>query len=200
MILCNQLPIDRTAMHCYRRSIVALLIFNLLYLVLAGCATWQVPAEFDDAKLRARAVTDEVNGVRMSAAVLGSEDSLQMFGVNVNETGVQPIWIEVENTSPQMLWLLRTGTDPDLFSPLEVAWSFHTAFSKETNARLDAHFNAWSFQNPIASGAKQSGIIFANPHRQTRLLNVDFLGQEQIFPLTLFPAVPDDAEDERVLQ
>ena len=43
-----------------------------------------------------------------------------MFGVSVNESGVQPVWIEVENNTDQVLWLLRSGTDPDLFSPLEV--------------------------------------------------------------------------------
>jgi hypothetical protein len=132
----------------------------------------------------------------MSAAVLSTEDSLQMFGFDVNGAGVQPIWVEVENNTQQMLWLLRTGTDPDLFSPLEVAWSFHAAFSASANARIDSHFNALGFQNPIRVGAKQSGILFTNPHRHTRLLNVDFLGQGQLFPFTLFPPVPDDTPDE----
>ncbi|WP_455365911.1 hypothetical protein [Kaarinaea lacus] len=177
--------------------VFAVLLLGMVHLVLAGCSTWQVPAPFDEAKLRARAVTKEVKGVRMSAAVLSTEDSLQMFGVDVNSTGVQPVWIEVENNTRQMLWLLRSGTDPDLFSPLEVAWSFHAAFSGSKNAIIDNHFNELHFQNPIAAGTKQSGILYTNPHRQTRLLNVDLLGQGQLFPFTLFPAVPDDTPDEQ---
>jgi hypothetical protein len=119
-----------------------------------------------------------------------------MFGVSVNEKEVQPVWIEVENGTDQALWLLRAGTDPDLFSPLEVAWSFHKTFAGESNDRLDEHFISLGFQNPVSPGTKQSGIIFTNPHLGTRLLSVDVLGNGEIFPFTLFPPVPDDQTEE----
>jgi hypothetical protein len=102
------------------------------------------------------------------------------------------VWIEIENTTVQPLWLLRSGTDPDLFSPLEVAWTFHKTFAGETNAAIDEHFDALSFQNPIAPGEVRSGILYTNPHRKTRMLSIDILGQGEIFPFTLFPRVPDD--------
>ncbi|UCE90586.1 MAG: hypothetical protein JSW10_06190 [Pseudomonadota bacterium] len=171
----------------------------LLCLVLTACASWQPPLDVDDAALRARAVSATTNGVRLSASVLSAEDSQRMFGANINATGVQPVWIEVDNKTSQMLWLLRSGTDPDYFSPLEVAWAFHAALAGETNAQLDEHFDALGFQNPIAPGATQAGVVFANPHKQTMLLNVDLLGQRQIIPFTLFPPVPDDAPDEQVI-
>lgn len=174
-------------------ALAMLLVLSMLTLALSGCASWQTPAEFDDAALRARAKSDTVNGVSLKAAVLSSSDSQQIFGVDVNNSGVQPVWIEVINTTDQALWLLRSGVDPDLFSPLEVAWSFHESFAGETNARLDEHFDSLNFQNPIAPGATQSGILFTNPHRHTRLLSIDILGQKQLFPFTLFPPVPDDA-------
>ncbi len=174
--------------------VLVVLILSLLLIVLSGCASWQTPPEFDDTVLRSRAVSEEVSGVRLNAAVLSSEDSQQMFGVNINATGVQPVWIEVENSTNQVLWLLRAGTDPDLFSPLEVSWSFHKSFANETNAQLDNHFDKMSFQNPIAPGATQSGIIFTNPHQNTRLLNIDILGQGRLFPFTLFLTVPDDQD------
>lgn len=176
-----------------------MLLISMAHLILAGCSSWQVPPQADDANLRDRSVTEVVKGVRIRAAVLSSEDSLQMFGVNISETGVQPVWVEVENTTQQLLWLLRSGTDPDIFSPLEVAWSFHETFSGETNTRLDDHFDAMGFQNPIAPGTTQSGIIFTNPHQQTKFLNVDILGEEQIFPFTLFPPVPDETPDRQVI-
>ena len=170
----------------------AIMLLGMLSFILAGCASWKVPAEFDVSALRDRAETEMLNGVRLSAAVLSTSDSKRMFGADVNKTGVQPVWIEVENTTDQVLWLLRTGTDPDLFSPLEVAWSFHKTFAGETNARLDEHFDSLGFQNPIQPGSTQSGILFTNPHHKTRLLSVDILGQGQLFPFTLFPSVPDD--------
>jgi hypothetical protein len=183
-------------LHGKAHSTLVMFVLSMFYFALMGCATWQAPPEFDVSALRARAVTNEVKGIRLSAAVLSTEDSKQMFGANINKTEVQPIWIEVDNSTTQTLWLLRPGTDPDIFSPLEVAWSFHTAFSSETNARLDDHFDALSFQNPIAPNSKRSGIIFTNPHQEIRLLNVDLLGQGQIFPFTLFPLIPDDSQGE----
>lgn len=176
--------------------VVTMLLLTMLCLSLAGCATWQAPTEFNASLLRARAETQELRDVKLSAAVLSTDDSLRMFGSNINETGVQPVWIEVENNTDQALWLLRSGTDPDLFSPMEVAWPFHVSFASETNARLDDHFAALSFQNPVSPGTKQSGIIFTNPHHLTRLLSVDILGQGELFPFTMFPPVPDDQTTE----
>lgn len=171
-----------------------ILIGGLLALFLTGCASWQVPAEYDVSVLQSRAVTAETKGIRLSAAVLSREDSIGMFGVDLNKEGVQPVWIDVENGTDQTLWLLRSGTDPDIFSPLEVAWSFHEAFSSENNARIDDHFNSMSFQNPISPQSKQSGVLFTNPHREIRLLNIDLLGQRKIYPFTLFPEIPDDSK------
>jgi hypothetical protein len=188
----NLIPAHILRSLCRAWYALAVLTLSMLYLVFAGCATWQTPAEFHDSALRARAVTAEVRGVKLSAAVLSSDDSLRMFGVNVNNTGVQPVWIEVENTTSQVLWFLRPGSDPDLFSPLEVAWAFHVSFAGGTNTLLDDHFDALSFQNPIAPGTTQSGVIFTNPHRNSRLLSIDILGQGQFFPFTLFLRVPDD--------
>ncbi len=131
----------------------------------------------------------------MSATVLGSEDSKRIFGVDINATQVQPVWIEVENTTPDMLWLLHSGTDPDYFSPLEVAWSFHAAFSSDANARLDDYFRSLAFPNPIPPGATVAGMLFTNPERQTKFLGVDILGEEQVFAFSLFPPVPGETPE-----
>lgn len=188
----NLIPVFIPRLPCREWTALTMLVLSMLYLALAGCATWQTPTEVNDSALRARAEVQELKGVKLSAAVLSTEDSQRMFGADINNIGVQPVWIEVENTTNQVLWLLRSGTDPDLFSPLEVAWSFHASFAGETNARLDDHFNALSFQNPISPGATHSGVIFTNPHKGTRLLSIDILGQGELFAFTLFPPVPDD--------
>ncbi|KXB29508.1 hypothetical protein AT959_16310 [Dechloromonas denitrificans] len=166
-----------------------------LQFALAGCASWQIPTEVDDVALRARAVSATEQEVQLSATVLSAEDSRRMFGVDVNGTGIQPVWLQVENKSPQMLWLLRAGTDPDYFSSLEVAWSLHAPLANADNAALDEHLDRLGFQNPIPPGATRAGIIFTNPHRRTRLLNVDLVGQRRMIPFTLFLPVPDEAPD-----
>jgi len=164
-------------------------------LALAGCATWQTPSDVSETVLRARAVTRTVRDVRVSAAVLSSEDSRRLFGADVNKTGVQPVWVEVQNGTSQPLWLLRSGTDPDYFSPLEVAWSLHTPLARSTNAGIDDHLDKLGFKNPITPGATRAGILFTNPDRITKLLNVDLLGRRMLVPFSLFLPVPDDAAD-----
>ena len=91
-----------------------------------------------------------------------------------------------------MLWLLRSGADPDYFSPLEVAWSAHVTLSRETNARIDEHFNQLAFPNPIPARGTSSGILFTNPQPVTKLLTVDLLGSRMMIPFTLFLPVPGD--------
>ena len=167
----------------------------LLGLSLAGCASWQAPAQFDDAGLRARAVTALREDVQVAAAVLSAEDSRRMFGADVNASGVQPVWLEVRNGTREPLWLLSPGTDPDYFSPLEVAWSMHRKLATQTNARIDDHFQRLGFGNPVPAGETRQGVLFINPERRTRLLNIDLFQKERLVPFTLFLRVPDDTAD-----
>jgi hypothetical protein len=89
---------------------LTMFITGFLYLVLAGCTTWQAPAELDDSALRFRAESQTVKGVELSATVLSADDSQRIFGVDVNGIGVQTVWLEVKNNTRQVLWLLRTST------------------------------------------------------------------------------------------
>jgi hypothetical protein len=193
-------PVRLLAGFCLGWHVLVILAVGALQVALGGCAAWHAPERVDTAALRGRAVSATAHDVRLSAAVLSADDSRQMFGADVNGTGVQPVWVEVENRTPSALWLLRSGTDPDYFSPLEVSWSLHGPLVGSANAALDAHLVALSFQNPVLPGATRAGIIFTNPQRHTRLLNVDFLGQRTLIPFTLFLPVPDSAPDEQSLQ
>lgn len=131
----------------------------------------------------------------MKAAVLSAEDSRRMFGADVNKTGVQSVWIELRNQTSEPLWLLRPGSDPDYFSPLEVAWSVHTPFARQANARLDDLFGSLAFKSPILPGETHTGILFINPERLTRLLNIDLLQRKGLIPFSLFLRVPDDSTE-----
>lgn len=183
-----------------RWRLLAILAVGMIHLALGGCATWQAPESVDDSQLRTRAVGETAQGVRLSAAVLSAADSRQLFGADVNGTGIQPVWVEVENSGPDTLWLLRAGTDPDYFSPLEVAWSFHNPLAGSHNAAIDDHFDALHFRNPIPAKSTRAGIIFTNPHHRTRVLNVDLLGPGKMIPFTLFLPDPDNPPDQETLR
>ena len=183
----------RSAVRGMNRCLRSALCAASLWLWLAGCATWQAPGDFDNAELRARAVTASKQDVRVTAAVLSAEDSRRMFGADVSRLDVQSVWIEVQNQTPERLWLLRPGTDPDYFSPLEVAWSMHSLLAGDANARIDDHFDRLGFQNPIPPGETRSGVLFVNPEHVTRLLNLDLLQTKRLIPFSLFLPVPDSA-------
>ncbi len=168
-------------------------------ILLSGCATWTAPTDTSDTLLRTRAVTETGEGVKVSAAVLGPEDSMRMLGTDVTAAGIQPVWIEVKNDTEHLLWLLRAGADPDYFSPLEVAWSAHVKLAGKTNARIDEHFNQLAFPNPIPAHGSSSGILFTNPQPVTKLLTVDLLGSRMLIPFTLFVPVPGEESDARNL-
>ena len=170
-----------------------------IVILLSGCATWTAPTDTSDTLLRARAVTKAGEGVQVSAAVLGPEDSFRMLGSDVTAEGVQPVWIEVKNDTEHLLWLLRAGADPDYFSPLEVAWSAHVKLAGKTNAQIDEHFNRLAFPNPIPAHGSSSGILFTNPQPVTKLLTVDLLGSKMLIPFTLFIPVPGDESDTKTV-
>ena len=180
------------ARHGIRQTTTMMALVVVLLFSLGGCASWQAPTAASDASLRDRAISDTVKNVTLRATVLSLTDSEQLFGTDINSTGVQPIWIEVHNHSTHTLWLLRSGTDPSYFSPLEVAWPLHSKFAKKSNARIDAYFNTLDFKSPIPPGTVRSGILFVNPHRGTYVLNVDLLGQQSIYPFTLFLPIPGE--------
>jgi hypothetical protein len=169
----------------------------VLVLTLAGCATWTAPTSVDDAPLRERAVSATRQDTRISVAVLGPDDSQRMFGADITKANVQPLWIEVENRTSQALWLLHSGTDPNYFSPLEVAWSMHTLLGGATNASIDSHLNKLGFKNPVPPGETRAGILFTNPDRQIKLVNIDLLGSKTLIPFSLFLPVPGDDSDPR---
>ena len=162
------LKASRSVLRRLLRLLANALCAASLLLGVAGCATWQAPGTFNDAELRARAVTASRQGASVTAAVLSAEDSRRMFGADVNKTGVQSVWIELQNQTPEPLWLLRPGSDPDYFSPLEVAWSVHTPLARGTNARIDDHFDRLAFKSSHPSGRNARGRAFHQPGAPAR--------------------------------
>ena len=184
---------SRAVLHGPLRMLRSALFAAGLVLGIAGCETSQTAGTFNDAELRARAVTESRQGVSVTAAVLSAEETQRMFGTDVNKTGVQSVWIELRNQTVEPLWLLRPGSDPDYFSPLEVAWSVHTPLARQANKRIDDHFDSLAFKSPILPGQTRTGVLFINPERLTRLLNIDLLQRKGLIPFSLFLRVPDDA-------
>ena len=152
-----------------------------LLLMTAACASpFDKPAPVDLEPLRARAVTEVANGIRVSAAVPTAEESRSIFGIDLEERSVQPIWLEIENGSERAFYLLRTGLDPEYYAPLEVAFLYEGFFDNQGDAALGEHLQALSFdsRSPILPGETVSGFVYINTADPSLMVNIDLVGRQ----------------------
>ena len=133
-------------------------------------------------------------GLRVSAAVLSAEDSRQHArrrprqDADAAGLGRGP----ERDTAP--LWLLRTGNRPGLLLAARSRVVDAHAARRRRQREHRRHFDRLGFQNPIPAGTTHAGILFTNPERGTKLLNVDLLGQKTLVPFSLFlHGAADDA-------
>ena len=177
-----------------RLSRAAMAAVGLALLLLTGaCASpFERPAPFDDGPLRARAVTKTDDGIRVSAAVPSGDESRSIFGVDLDQRGIQPLWLEIENGSERSFYFLPTGLDPEYFAPLEVAFLYEGPFHDEGKAALAEHLEALSFdsRSPIAPGETVSGFVYANRADPSMMVQVDLIGREWSDSIGLVVPVP----------
>ncbi len=149
----------------------------LLAALLGGCAgNFEQPAPTDVAGLRAHAVSKSEHGFRVSATIPDPQESMAIFGVDLAANGIQPLWLEIDNNTDRLVAFLPTGLDPEYFSPLEVAFSFHS-FSGVANREVDAHFETLGFEEQIAPHSRSSGFIYTNLDKGVKIVNIDLVGR-----------------------
>ena len=155
-----------------------------------GCASFN-PRPVDEAPFKERAQTQSENNVRITAAVLSAEETEAFFHLDLYKKGIQPIWIEIENNDEERVWFAPVGVDRDYFSPLEVAYMHHRAFSKKTNYKIDKYLHDHGIRGHIAPGCVKSGFVFTYLDMGTKIFNVDLVGEDhEIRTFTFFISVP----------
>ena len=100
-----------------RRTLCVVLVFAALA---SGCAT--APKQTESLDYRARAQTQTHDGLRVSAAVLSPQETLDTFKFPLAQKDIQPVWIEIENDEDEELVLMLLSIDPEYFAPSEIAW------------------------------------------------------------------------------
>ena len=78
-----------------------------------------------------------------------AEEARAIFGVDLEEKGVQPLWLEISNGGQRSFAFLPTGVDLEYFAPLEAAHLFKSGLSDDGYAALADHFAAISFDHRI---------------------------------------------------
>ena len=160
-------------------------------LALFGCASTFNPRPLDEMPFKERALTKQDAGVRVTAAVLTSQESLAKFGANLYRRNIQPVWLEIENKGDDPLWFLPLGLDPAYFTPLESAYLNRFAIRKSDHDEMDRHFYQRGIGNYIAPGDTISGFVYSNLDEGTKAFNVDIIGEDQVLRnFTFFIPVP----------
>jgi hypothetical protein len=174
----------------------------VLILLTAACASpFERPAPFDLGSLRERAVTRAEDGIRVSASVPSADESRSIFGIDLEQRGVQPLWLEIENGSERAFYLLRTGLDPEYFAPLEVAFLYDGSFDDQGDVALGEHLQALSFdsRSPILPEETVSGFVYVYRAEPTMMVDVDLIGREWSERVGLVVPVPGTEEAQQRL-
>jgi len=164
-------------------------------LFVGACATFEEPAPTINPQVRERAQKKESSGIRVSAAVVGTKEAREIFGIDLFQKNIQAVWLEIENSADRPLILLPTGMDPEYFSPLEVAYAYHKTLATEANAAIDEHLLTLNFpiRSPILPGSNMSGYVFTNRSKGMKVIDVDLLGRNFSQNFTFFAPNPDYA-------
>jgi LssY C-terminus len=185
----------------FSRAAVTAFALALILLTAACASSFEEPAPVDLAPLRARAVTKTDDGIRVSAATPDAHESRSIFGVDLEEYGIQPLWLKIENGSERLFYLLRTGLDPEYFAPLEVAFLYEGTFNDQGAAALGELLQALSFdsRSPIRPGETVSGFAYVNRADPTMMVDVDLVGREWSDRIGMVVPVPGTEEAQQRL-
>jgi hypothetical protein len=100
--------------------------------------------------------------VRVTAAVLGAEESRSVFGVPVYDSGVQPVWLNIENQDRVRYAFFSSSVDQNRFSPLEAAYRNHYRLFFAANDKMNVYFFQNAMGQIIPPGKTVSGFVYTN--------------------------------------
>ncbi|MEJ2385720.1 MAG: hypothetical protein P8Y54_15295 [Xanthomonadales bacterium] len=187
--------------HERRKLLGALLSIALVSILVSACASAPSPvASMPEGDFRQRIVTQEVDGVRVSAGVPSAQESKALFGKPLYKRGIQPVWLKIENERDLPVSFLPVGLDPMFYSASEVA------FIDQPESRAPVSLASRFFVDQamqklmVQPGDELSGFIFTRLDEGTKTFNVDLLDAERFTSLTFFIPVPGLARGLRLLR
>ena len=178
------------------------LAFSLLYILLQGCASYN-PLPSGESLFLERAQSKIINHVRVTTAVPSSEESQQIFGVDLYRYNIQPVWIEIENRDEDAIWFLPIGVDPMYYTPHEAAFISLSRLNDRTKDQKDQvvrYFFSKGHHIYVHPGTKRSGYVFTNLDEGTKSFALDLIGEDgQVRAFTFFIPVPGLEIDHRTI-
>jgi len=171
----------------------------LFVAAIIGCARYQ-PRPSDEAIFMERAQTKMINNVKVTTAVPSSEDTKQIFGVDLYRYNIQPVWIEVDNQDEKAIWFFPIGVDPMYYTPHEAALIGQSRLNDRAKDQMARYFFSKGHHIYVYPGTKRSGYVFTNLDEGTKSFALDLIGEDgQIRPFTFFIPVPGLKIDHRTI-
>jgi len=165
-------------------------------ILIVGCGgRAYIHQSVDDVDFRSHSETQSEGLVRVSASVLGREETANIFGLSLYDQGIQPVWIEVENKSAVQIRYAPVGTDRFYFSPLEVAYKNRGGFSDEARAEMERRFDRLAMPRYIDAGETRSGFVLTHADYGAKGFNVDLFGSGESLNFTFLMGVPGFVPD-----
>jgi hypothetical protein len=196
MDYAQRLPLTWRSVQAPGLSISAL---ALILLLLAACSAAPYRAEPLEAfELTERAVIQEQDVFRVSAAVPSIDEAERLFGIPLSKRGIQPVWLKIENLKDERARFVPYSLDPGYFPPHEVAYMYRKSFSKQGWLDMEQRFFDLSIPRYIEPYETVSGFVFTHMARGTKAFNVDVFstgGDNQLENFTFFINVPDFVPD-----
>lgn len=164
---------------------------------LGGCAGSE-PIALSERAYEARAVTQQRNGLSVTAVPLSDRESRAVFDVPLATFDVQPVWIRIENRSAYPRWLFPVSVDPDYYPPYEVARRV-ASFTAPTVEQLYVGLSERAIKPFVVPGETVSGFVYAHADEGFKAFNIDVVGHNQIESFHFAVAVPGLETDEDAL-
>ena len=135
-----------------------------------------------------RAVTRVDGGLRVSVAVLSTEESERVYGAPLASKAIQPVWVRIENHDDRAYYLLFPGLDPDFFPASEAAEAFGPTPAQK--AELTRRFRNLGFRNPVSAGTTTQGFVLTHLDAGGKLVQIDLVGSGVAKTFAILTGVP----------
>lgn len=142
--------------------------------LLGGCATQSY--RYDDSAQRAvesRGVAQQAGAFTVTASVPSDEEAESLFGLPIQDRGIQAVWLEIDNGGQQRARFAPYSVDPEYFPPNEVAYMFRKRFPKKALQDIEDRLLELSLPRKIEPLTKVSGYVFTHADPGTKAFNVD---------------------------
>jgi hypothetical protein len=139
---------------------VAVLLCLAAGAVMIGNSLQFHPDPTVDSDFIGRAQQKSAPGIKVSASALGARESQRSFGEDLAKYDIQPVWLSIENETDDQLVYLQIAMDPDYYSPYEVSYRFHGAFSSTANRARDKFFLEHQIASTLPPHSRTTGFMY----------------------------------------